>query len=164
MTWAVQFDAISKRYPGGGARYSSLRHDLSAAFRRLLGGGRRHGPASAGTLALDDVSFTVREGESFAVIGPNGAGKTTALKIISRISYPTAGEVRVRGRVGALIEVGSGVHPELTARENIRLYVIALGSLPDPRLLGVSLAMTIVVALVGYRIFKSLEPGIADTI
>jgi ABC-type polysaccharide/polyol phosphate transport system ATPase subunit len=80
-----------------------------------------------GTLALDQVSFEVGQGESFAIIGPNGAGKTTALKILSRISYPTSGRVRVRGRIGALIEVGSGVHPELTARENIWLYGQILG-------------------------------------
>ena len=80
-----------------------------------------------GKLALDDVSFEVQQGESFAIVGPNGAGKTTALRIISRISYPTGGRVSVRGRVGALIEVGSGVHPELTARENIWLYGQILG-------------------------------------
>jgi len=72
-----------------------------------------------GIHALAGVDLHVAPGERRAVIGPNGAGKTTALKIISRISYPTSGRVRVRGRVGALIEVGSGVHPELTARENI---------------------------------------------
>jgi ABC-type polysaccharide/polyol phosphate transport system ATPase subunit len=87
--------------------------------------GRR--PPPEGTLALEDVSFEVQEGESFAIIGPNGAGKTTALKLISRISYPSGGRVHVRGRVAALIEVGSGVHPELTARENIMLYGRIMG-------------------------------------
>ena len=127
MTWAVRFEEVSKRYRGGGPRYASLRHDLSAGFRRIGRwlSGRREEPK--GTLALDRVSFEVQPGESFAIIGPNGAGKTTALRIISRISYPTGGRVRVRGRVGALIEVGSGVHPELTARENIWLYGQILG-------------------------------------
>lgn len=127
MSYAVRFLDIVKRYPRGGPRYASLRHDLAGALRRI--GARlaaRH-PGPQGTLALDGVSFEVREGESFALIGPNGAGKTTALKLISRISYPTSGELRVRGRVGALIEVGSGVHPELTARENILLYGQILG-------------------------------------
>jgi ABC-type polysaccharide/polyol phosphate transport system ATPase subunit len=78
-------------------------------------------------LALDDVSFEAREGESFAIVGPNGAGKSTALKLVSRILYPTSGRIRVRGRVAALIEVGSGVHPELTARENIWIYGQILG-------------------------------------
>ena len=127
MTWAVRFEEVSKRYRGGGPRYASLRHDLSAGIRRIGRwlSGRRDEPK--GTLALDRVSFEVQPGESFAIIGPNGAGKTTALRIISRISYPTGGRVRIRGRVGALIEVGSGVHPELTARENIWLYGQILG-------------------------------------
>ena len=122
MSWAVKFEGVSKRYRGGGPRYGSLRHDLAQGFRRLGGLLGGNGGAPQGTLALDDVSFEVEQGESFAIIGPNGAGKTTALKLISRISYPTAGRVRVRGRVGALIEVGSGVHPEVSARENFWLY------------------------------------------
>lgn len=127
MTWAVKFEEVSKRYRGGGPRYGSLRHDLATGFKRLANtlAGRRAKPQ--GTLALDRVSFEVEQGESFAIIGPNGAGKTSALKILSRITYPTGGRARVRGRVGALIEVGSGVHPELTARENIWLYGQILG-------------------------------------
>jgi homopolymeric O-antigen transport system ATP-binding protein len=127
MSWAVRFEDVSKRYRGGGPRYGSLRHDVAEGFKRF---GRLFSGTPAepgGTLALDRVSFEVEQGESFAIIGPNGAGKTTALKIISRISYPTSGRVRVRGRVGALIEVGSGVHPELNARENILLYGQILG-------------------------------------
>lgn len=77
--------------------------------------------------ALDDVSFEIPEGQSTAIIGENGAGKTTALKLATRIAYPTRGEIRVRGRVGALIEVGTGMHPELTGRENIHLYGRILG-------------------------------------
>jgi ABC-type polysaccharide/polyol phosphate transport system ATPase subunit len=73
------------------------------------------------------VSFEIEEGEAVAVIGLNGAGKTTALKIMSRITYPSAGTVRVRGRIGALIEVGTGLHPELTGRENVWLMGRILG-------------------------------------
>ena len=127
MAWAVKFEEVSKRYRGGGPRYGSLRHDVAQGFRRLGRLFSGDGTEPQGTLALDRVSFEVAPGEAFAIIGPNGAGKTTALKIISRISYPTSGRVRVRGRVGALIEVGSGVHPELTARENIWLYGQILG-------------------------------------
>jgi len=127
MNWAVKFEGVSKRYRGGGPRYGSLRHDLSAGFKRIGRLFSRGASEPQGKLALEDVSFEVQQGESFAIIGPNGAGKTTALRIISRITYPTAGRVRVRGRVGALIEVGSGVHPELTARENIWLYGQILG-------------------------------------
>ena len=64
---------------------------------------RGRSPRETGTLALKDVSFEIEEGESYAIIGPNGAGKSTALKLISRISYPTSGRVRIRGRVAALI-------------------------------------------------------------
>src|SRR5438309_10155640 len=127
MGYAVRFEGVSKRYLRGGPRYASLRYDIAAMARGLGARLRGREPEPRGTLALNDVSFEVQAGESFAVIGPNGAGKTTALKLISRISYPTAGRVRVRGRVAALIEVGSGVHPELTARENIWLYGQILG-------------------------------------
>jgi lipopolysaccharide transport system ATP-binding protein len=128
MSYAVKFESVSKRYKGGGGpRYSSLRHDLARGIARLRTGIRQPRSANAGILALDDLDFEVKAGDSFALIGANGAGKTTALKIISRITYPTGGRVRVRGRVGALIEVGAGVHPELTARENIWFYGQILG-------------------------------------
>jgi lipopolysaccharide transport system ATP-binding protein len=127
VSYAVRFEGVSKQYRGGGPRYASLRHDAGQALRRLGQRIRGERAEPRGTLALENVSFEVEEGDSFAIIGPNGAGKTTALKIISRITYPTAGRVRVRGRVGALIEVGSGIHPELTARENIWLYGQILG-------------------------------------
>jgi ABC-type polysaccharide/polyol phosphate transport system ATPase subunit len=125
--WAVKFEEVSKQYRHGGPRYPSLRHDLAELGRRAAARLRGHRAAPRGTVALDRVSFEVEEGESLALIGPNGAGKTTALRLVSRISYPTGGRVRVRGRVGALIEVGSGVHPELTGRENVWLYGSILG-------------------------------------
>ena len=100
-----------------------MRENVRRIGQRLSG----HRLEPRGTLALDDVSFEVKEGESYALVGPNGAGKTTALKMIARISYPTEGTIRVRGRVAALIEVGSGVHPELNAKENIWLYGQILG-------------------------------------
>jgi homopolymeric O-antigen transport system ATP-binding protein len=98
-----------------------LRDDLMRVVRRPRAEGN-------GTIrALDDVSFSVPEGQSFAIIGRNGAGKTTALKLATRISFPTEGKLRVRGRVGALIEVSTGLHPELTGRENMQLYGRILG-------------------------------------
>jgi lipopolysaccharide transport system ATP-binding protein len=127
MAYALRFDGVTKRYARGGPRYASLRYDLAGAARRLGERLRSRPCAAGGTLALEDGSFEVQEGESFAIVGPNGAGKSTALKLISRILYPNSGRIRVRGRVGALIEVGSGVHPELTARENIWLYGQILG-------------------------------------
>ncbi|MEM0448877.1 MAG: ABC transporter ATP-binding protein [Methanomassiliicoccales archaeon] len=77
--------------------------------------------------ALKDISMTVEEGEVVGLIGRNGAGKTTLLKIISQITYPTTGEIRLRGRVGSLLEVGTGFHPELTGRENIYMNGAILG-------------------------------------
>lgn len=127
MTWAVQFDHVSKRYRGVGPRYPTLRDDLALLARRATAALRGQRVDPGGPLALDSVSFEVQQGEAFAIIGPNGAGKTTSLKLLSRISYPTTGQIRVRGRVGALIDVGAGVHPELTGRENIWMYGRILG-------------------------------------
>jgi lipopolysaccharide transport system ATP-binding protein len=129
-TPAVSFDGVSKKYPRGGTdrpAYASLRHDLASVGKRVRARLHGRGAHEQGTLALEDVSFEVEEGESFALIGPNGAGKSTALKLVTRISSPSAGTVRLRGRVAALMEVGSGVHPELTGRENIWLYGQILG-------------------------------------
>jgi ABC-type polysaccharide/polyol phosphate transport system ATPase subunit len=123
MTTAVSFEHVSK-YFRGVRRYSALRDDLVSAAGRLVGGRPR--PRDI-VRALEDLSFDVQQGDSIALMGPNGSGKTTALKIMSRVTYPTSGVVRVRGRVGALIEVGTGLHPELTGRENIQLYGRILG-------------------------------------
>jgi ABC-type polysaccharide/polyol phosphate transport system ATPase subunit len=122
MTAAISFDRVSKHYRGA-RHYAALREDLAAAATSLWRGRRRHEVVRA----LDDVSFSIEEGQPTAVVGLNGAGKSTSLKIMSRITYPTGGVVRVRGRLGALIEVGAGLHPELTGRENVDLYGRILG-------------------------------------
>ena len=132
MAFAVRLQGVTKHYPRGFSdgtdpSYASLRHDLTSVGRRLAARARGRTAGETGTVALRDVSFEVAEGESFALVGPNGAGKSTALKMIARISPPTFGRVAIRGRVAALMEIGSAVHPELTGRENIWLYGQILG-------------------------------------
>ncbi len=76
---------------------------------------------------MDDVSFKVEEGQALGIIGRNGAGKSTLLKILSRVTAPTSGVVKIKGRIGSLLEVGTGFHPELTGRENVFLNGAILG-------------------------------------
>jgi ABC-type polysaccharide/polyol phosphate transport system ATPase subunit len=122
VTTAIRFDDVTKTYRVSGEDYRALRDDLTRVFTRKARTGVRQD-----VTALRNVSFEIKPGEAVALIGENGAGKSTALKVVSRISYPTFGRVTVKGRVGALIEVGSGLHPELTGRENVQLYGRILG-------------------------------------
>ena len=123
---AIEFEHVSKRYRTGSGR-GSLRDAIPALFRRFSGSGRDHRSASESIWALKDVSFEVDRGEALGLIGPNGAGKTTVLKLLSQITKPTDGHVRLRGRLSALIELGAGFHPDLTGRENIYLNGAILG-------------------------------------
>jgi ABC-type polysaccharide/polyol phosphate transport system ATPase subunit len=126
MTNAIEFDHVSKRYLLGehhGVR-GTLRDTITASMARLL---HREGRPAEEIWSLRDVSLTVAEGEAIGVIGRNGAGKSTLLKVITRITEPTSGVSRTRGRVGSLLEVGTGFHPELTGRENVYMNGAILG-------------------------------------
>jgi len=132
MTAAVvSADRLAKRYRLGTntTPYGRLTESLSDGVKNLVSRRRRRSKAHAPEYlwALRDVSFDVQEGEVVGIIGRNGAGKTTLLKILSRITEPTEGEARIRGQVGALLEVGAGFHNELTGRENVYLNGAILG-------------------------------------
>jgi lipopolysaccharide transport system ATP-binding protein len=126
MTHAViQGEGLGKRYRRGLAADLGLRHALDRFVKSPLAAFRR---AKDETFwALKDVSLEVKEGEVLGLIGRNGAGKTTLLKILSRITKPTTGWAEIHGRVGSLLEVGTGFHPELTGRENAFLSGAILG-------------------------------------
>lgn len=118
----IEVENLSKRYFLGDAKADSLR-DLVAGLVR----GRRSGVLKNELWALKEASFAARDGETLGIIGHNGAGKSTLLKILSRITRPTSGTVRIYGRVGSLLEVGTGFHQELTGRENVFLNGAILG-------------------------------------
>jgi lipopolysaccharide transport system ATP-binding protein len=125
---AIRVEGLSKSYRidhEARATYRTLRESLASLARRPL---RRSGDNRHETIwALQDVSFEVRRGEALGIIGRNGAGKSTLLKILSRITRPTTGRAEIYGRLGSLLEVGTGFHPELTGRENIFLNGAILG-------------------------------------
>ena len=125
---AIRVENISKRYRLGLIGGRTLRADFERWWARVRGrpnpllkiGQEDHGHRQGEHIwALRDVSFEVQQGEVLGIIGRNGAGKSTLLKILSRVTAPTSGQVKVKGRVASLLEVGTGFHPELTGRENI---------------------------------------------
>src|SRR5215510_13878256 len=134
---ALRVDNLSKEYRIGGRQqpYRTLRETLTdgltAPFRRAGRLLRGESGGAAGLTqsfwALKNVSFEVHPGEVVGIIGRNGAGKSTLLKILSRITEPTSGAARIYGRVGSLLEVGTGFHPELTGRDNFYLNGAILG-------------------------------------
>jgi len=123
--WAIRVERLGKQYRIGtlnSQRYQTLRDAITGVFDRSA-----RSAVSGRIWALKDVSFEVRQGQVLGIIGRNGAGKSTLLKILSRVTQPTEGFGEIRGRVGSLLEVGTGFHPELTGRENIYLNGAILG-------------------------------------
>lgn len=137
----IQAENISKQYRLGVINHGTLYRDLQSWWARWRGqpdpnaevvDARGHRKSQARIVgdrfyALDDVSFSVNQGDIIGIVGRNGAGKSTLLKVISRITAPTTGRIRLKGRVASLLEVGTGFHPELTGRENVFLNGAILG-------------------------------------
>lgn len=108
-------------------RYTALRDVISQKAKNILQGNFREQQSTETFKALDDISFTIEQGDRVGIVGRNGAGKSTLLKVLSRIVSPTSGKITIDGRVASLLEVGTGFHPELSGRENIFLNGSILG-------------------------------------
>lgn len=140
MTTVISVENLSKQYDLGVIGTGTLSRDLNRWWARVrkqpdpyarIGQKDQFEEIGGSILALDDISFTVNQGEALGIIGKNGAGKSTLLKILSRVTAPTSGSVKVKGRIGSLLEVGTGFHPELTGRENVYLNGAILGMRKD---------------------------------
>src|ERR1700687_1842695 len=125
MDALIRAEGLGKKYRRGLQADGGLRHSLEAFLRSPIASLRKKKEETF--WALKGVSLEVKEGEVLGLIGPNGSGKTTLLKVLSRITRPTSGWAEIHGRVGSLLEVGTGFHPELTGRENTFLSGAILG-------------------------------------
>lgn len=122
----IEFNSVWKKFKKG-EKIDSLRDTIPLLFHRALSLNNGNGLKKEEFWALKNVSFQVKKGDILGIIGPNGAGKSTTLKLLSRILEPNKGEIKIEGRLSALIEVTAGFHPELTGRENIYLNGTILG-------------------------------------
>jgi len=130
---SIRVENLSKKYTIASAKYrsDSLREQVTNSLKSLFRSSAHAQARDDAFWALKDISFEIKQGEIVGIIGQNGAGKSTLLKILSRITVPTSGKAEIYGRVGSLLEVGTGFHPELTGRENVYLSGAVIGMKKD---------------------------------
>lgn len=135
MDTVIKVEEVYKQYKLGLIGQSTVKEDIKRALKSILGKGvedkiddnNRQSGASEYVYALQDINFDVKKGEILGIVGKNGAGKSTLLKILSKVTGPTNGSIKINGRIASLLEVGTGFHPELTGGENIYLNGAILG-------------------------------------